>query len=310
LGLGAVAPDLTAVAAVVEAGARREKAVRDSVAFSIASNLFGAGWGLRAQPGVARASYGMYATALAAMSTTWLRLRGGERPWTSVARLVDPRPERWGRREVSDVLRAFKSTAGGLTSEDAERRHRLERPPARRNGLIGPILDQVRSPLTGILAAGAGLSLLLGATADVLMIAATICANTLVGAWQERQTGQAVAALQRIDSLRADDAFGGWVAMIARNQSIDYYRHTPKVTEINEGHLRQRPPSPEAFAVMDAIRSLPDRYRERLSLRLVEGLTGPEIAAQTGLTADAVRVNLHRGMKMLRDKLEGKAAHE
>ena len=119
-----------------------------------------------------------------------------------------------------------------------------------------------------------------------------------------------VAALQRIDTLRADDAFGGWVAMIARNQSIDYYRRTPKVTEINEGHLRQRPPSPEAFALMDAIRSLPDAYRETLSLRLVEGLTGPEIAAQTGLTADSVRVNLHRGMKMLREKLEGKAAHE
>jgi RNA polymerase sigma-70 factor, ECF subfamily len=119
-----------------------------------------------------------------------------------------------------------------------------------------------------------------------------------------------MAALQRIDSLRTDDAFGGWVATIARNQSIDYYRRTPKVTEIHEGHLRQRPPSPEVFAVMDAIRSLPDAYRETLSLRLVEGLTGPEIAAQTGLTADSVRVNLHRGMKMLRDKLEGKAAHE
>ena len=67
---------------------------------------------------------------------------------------------------------------------------------------------------------------------------------------------------------------------------------------------------PEAFAVMDAIRSLPDAYRETLALRLVEGLNGPEIAAQTGLTPDSVRVNLHRGMKMLREKLEGRAAHE
>lgn len=119
-----------------------------------------------------------------------------------------------------------------------------------------------------------------------------------------------LSALKRLASLRNDDAFGGWLAMIARNQSTDYHRRTPKVTEITEGHLRQRPPSPEAFAVMDAIRSLPDAYRETLALRLVEGLTGPEIASQTGLTADSVRVNLHRGMKMLRAKLEGRSDHE
>jgi RNA polymerase sigma-70 factor (ECF subfamily) len=35
----------------------------------------------------------------------------------------------------------------------------------------------------------------------------------------------------------------------------------------------------------------------------VEGLSGPEIAERTGLTPGSVRVNLHRGMKMLRDKL-------
>ena len=52
------------------------------------------------------------------------------------------------------------------------------------------------------------------------------------------------------------------------------------------------------------IRSLPEAYRETLVLRLVEGMTGPEIAERTGLTPASVRVNLHRGMKMLREKLE------
>jgi RNA polymerase sigma-70 factor, ECF subfamily len=41
----------------------------------------------------------------------------------------------------------------------------------------------------------------------------------------------------------------------------------------------------------------------------VEGMTGPEIAARTNLTPASVRVNLHRGMKILREKLglEGRA---
>jgi RNA polymerase sigma-70 factor (ECF subfamily) len=32
-------------------------------------------------------------------------------------------------------------------------------------------------------------------------------------------------------------------------------------------------------------------------------MTGPEIAARTGLTHGSVRVNLYRGMQMLREKL-------
>jgi RNA polymerase sigma-70 factor (ECF subfamily) len=72
--------------------------------------------------------------------------------------------------------------------------------------------------------------------------------------------------------------------------------------------LTENPPAPEALAVLDTIRSLPDAYRETLILRLVEGLSGPEIAVETGLSPDSVRVNLHRGMKMLREKMEGRAA--
>ena len=48
---------------------------------------------------------------------------------------------------------------------------------------------------------------------------------------------------------------------------------------------------------------MPDAYRETLVLRLVEGMTGPEIAAAAGMTHESVRVNLHRGMKLLREKL-------
>jgi calcium-translocating P-type ATPase len=65
------------------------------------------------------------------------------------------------------------------------------------------VLDQIRSPLTGVLAAGAALSVVLGSVADVVMIGATILANTAVGAWQERQAGHAVAALDRIGTTTA-----------------------------------------------------------------------------------------------------------
>lgn len=114
-----------------------------------------------------------------------------------------------------------------------------------------------------------------------------------------------LTAWRGLDSLRDPAAFGGWLAMIARNRATDFHRRDVTMTEIPDhlvapGHTAA---PAEARLVLDAIRSLPDAYRETLMLRLVEGMTGPEIAERTGLTPASVRVNLHRGMKLLRDKL-------
>jgi len=119
-------------------------------------------------------------------------------------------------------------------------------------------------------------------------------------------------AWRRIASLREAGAFGGWLAMITRNRATDYYRRSAPTTELPDS-LAAAPEAsgraPEARAVLEAIKGLPEAYREPLLLRLVEGMTGPEIAAQTGLTPASVRVNLHRGMKQLREKLGRKDAH-
>ena len=56
---------------------------------------------------------------------------------------------------------------------------------------------------------------------------------------------------------------------------------------------------------LEAIEALPMAYRETLLMRLVEGMTGPEIAEATGLTPESVRVNLCRGMKLLKERLGG-----
>lgn len=118
-----------------------------------------------------------------------------------------------------------------------------------------------------------------------------------------------ISAWRRLDSLRDPAAFGGWLAMIARNRAADFHRRAADVTIQNElpETLESRDvPSQrmEALAVLEVVRSLPGAYRETLVLRLVEGLSGPEIAQRTGLTAASVRVNLHRGMKLLREKLQ------
>ncbi len=118
-----------------------------------------------------------------------------------------------------------------------------------------------------------------------------------------------LTAIERLESLREAAAFPGWLAAIARNHAADHHRRRPAETVELPGDLAApRDDSHEALMVLDAVRSLPDAYRETLILRLVEGMTGPEIAARTGLTEGSVRVNLHRGMKLLRSRLDGEAA--
>jgi RNA polymerase sigma-70 factor (ECF subfamily) len=121
-----------------------------------------------------------------------------------------------------------------------------------------------------------------------------------------------VTALERLASFAGEEKLGAWLATVARNKVIDAWRtrsHPPaRLLAVHDATTTQ-PPRREANEVLEVIRTLPEAYREPLVLRLVEGLSGPEIAEQVGLTADSVRVNLFRGMKLLRERL-GMAAEE
>ena len=110
-------------------------------------------------------------------------------------------------------------------------------------------------------------------------------------------------ALRKLHTLRDSGSFGPWIAMIARNRAMDFHRRTRETVEVTDDLRSSDSSGPKAAEILEIIRSLPDAYRETLVLRLVEGMTGPEIAMRTGLTSASVRVNLHRGMKLLRGKL-------
>jgi RNA polymerase sigma-70 factor (ECF subfamily) len=110
-------------------------------------------------------------------------------------------------------------------------------------------------------------------------------------------------ALKKLHTLRQPSAFGPWIAMISRNRAMDYYRGSRETVEVTEQMAIAKSPNRTAREVLDLICQLPDAYRETLVLRFVEGMTGPEIASRTGLTPASVRVNLHRGTKLLRERM-------
>jgi len=149
------------------------------------------------------------------------------------------------------------------------------------------------------------------------MVHGVLLAKVPVGEVDDLVQDVFLLALRRLSTLRETGSFGAWLAAIARNLANDYHRRSvpedqlapqgqrtddTNESEIEHGNISGHDHGP-AVAILDAIRALPDAYRETLILRLVEGMTGPEIAARTGLTHGSVRVNLSRGMQQLRAKL-------
>jgi RNA polymerase sigma-70 factor (ECF subfamily) len=118
-----------------------------------------------------------------------------------------------------------------------------------------------------------------------------------------------LAALARMHTLREPAAFVKWIAAIARNRARMLHRGGRRLVAL-EDDVPDPAAAPSAGElrvddVLAAIHRLPEAYREPLVLRLVEGMSGAEIAERTGLTPGSVRVNLHRGMKQLREELGG-----
>ncbi len=112
-----------------------------------------------------------------------------------------------------------------------------------------------------------------------------------------------LAAFRNLAGFRNESSFGAWLGSIARNHAADHYRRSKPQESLIEEFRGKECRRAEANEVMAAIRSLPITYRETLILRLVEGMTGQEIAERAGMTPGSVRVNLHRGMELLRQEL-------
>lgn len=120
-----------------------------------------------------------------------------------------------------------------------------------------------------------------------------------------------VKAMDAISQLNTPDAIGPWLCAAARNRAIDHLRsERTQLAARQHAHV----PRSEAAAslntddVLAAMRRLPEPVAEVLAMRLVAGLSGPQIAARTGQSHGAVRVALHRGLEQLREALAHRGA--
>ncbi|MCI0379950.1 MAG: sigma-70 family RNA polymerase sigma factor [Gemmataceae bacterium] len=126
-------------------------------------------------------------------------------------------------------------------------------------------------------------------------------------------------AFRSIQGLHDPGQLRGWLLTIAQNVLTDAARRDNRqkrtapplasrpLAAIPGNHL---PPEEEAARaemrgqVLAVLRSLPEEYRIPLTLRYIAGADYETIETQLGLTNGALRGLLHRGLKILKTRLE------
>lgn len=124
-------------------------------------------------------------------------------------------------------------------------------------------------------------------------------------------------AYRSLRALAKPEGFRPWLLAIAHNVVIDDARRQSRQKRVAPAAdtpvsaLRAAGPSPVEVAereetrqrVLAVLRSMPEEYRLPISLRYLTGADYDAIGEQLGLTNGSLRGLLHRGLKMLRDRL-------
>jgi hypothetical protein len=83
-------------------------------------------------------------------------------------------------------------------------------------------------------------------------------------------------------------------------RSADHFRHTYNIEKLSSDIALEPGDEPPWFLLKHHA-TVAGGLSRNTDPALCGRLTGPEIAMQIGLTYDSVRVNLHRGVKLLRE---------
>ncbi len=117
-------------------------------------------------------------------------------------------------------------------------------------------------------------------------------------------------AYKNLNTLKRDSSFRPWILRIVHNTAVEMIRKNAKITPVEEFAQEADDGSDseneiaEKLALHDAVARLQTPYRTVVVLFYFENFSSSEIAKITGTNAAAVKKQLSRARKMLREILQ------
>ena len=114
---------------------------------------------------------------------------------------------------------------------------------------------------------------------------------------------------RHVGSIRAFAALSAWLYRVVQRECLRLARRMGLIGSIDdeafEAQLAQRPEAELRFDLAAAFEALPPHYRDVAVMRDLQEMTIDEIAAELGLSRQAVKARLHRARLLLREYLRG-----
>lgn len=124
----------------------------------------------------------------------------------------------------------------------------------------------------------------------------------------------ALTATEKFDDYDPQRSFTGWALGIARNKTLQYFESSKAdrlrfgqdlVMQLAETHERLADEGqPRAQALDDCMAKLPEQSLALLKRRYIQNLKPGKIADMIGVSANSVRISLHRIRTALRQCIE------
>jgi len=105
-----------------------------------------------------------------------------------------------------------------------------------------------------------------------------------------------------------------WVLSIGKYKLVDFWRRHERTGSLHEdidqmdAHewVADQPEEGAEHDLAQLLQTLPPNQRSAIELTKLQGMTAIEAAKQTGMSVSAIKVNVHRGMKRLSERMKTK----
>jgi RNA polymerase sigma-70 factor (ECF subfamily) len=108
--------------------------------------------------------------------------------------------------------------------------------------------------------------------------------------------------MQKSPDFASGDHEKAWLITVATNQCRDMLRFRARHPQVHMERMQDLSPAPSASGILDALMTLPEKFRVVLLLHYVEEYRVEDIAKMIGKTPSAVKMRLQKGRKLLEEK--------